>query len=79
MADLSCPGCGGRKYGNDLCCGVCWNRIPRDLPNWPYWRTALKERRTKLGYPWLRTKIIEEARRWLLEHPLAGKETSNAS
>jgi predicted amidophosphoribosyltransferase len=70
--ELVCPGCGGKKYGNDLCCGACWNRIPRDLPNWPYWRTALKRNRQVRGWISIE-KIIEEARRWLLAHPKTTK------
>lgn len=71
--------CPGGKHPNDadqICCDGCWNRMPRDLPGYPKWRSRLRAalRQTRRGSSsvraWSDAEGIHKAiRRWLADHP----------
>jgi hypothetical protein len=55
---IRCPGC-SRDRGHNICCDPCWARIPTNLPDFPRWRTNLRNVEA----------IHDAAQTWLLAHP----------
>lgn len=70
----ACPGCGSEA--DEVCCSVCWERAPRNLPTVPRWRAtrqgSLKGRPT---YPSIDT-VDQALTAWLKSHPLTPQETA---
>lgn len=61
-----CPG-GLHPRDGKRWCKPCHDRMPRDLPGHPRWRSTL--RRFDRTDPWGATPIVATAWRWLREHP----------
>lgn len=65
-----------------LCCDACYKRLPRDLPEWPKFRSRLRSnysQRMGISPDYFAGRreneaICEAIRTWLSEHP---RETSN--
>lgn len=77
-----CPGgqhpldAGQRNVRSRVCCAACYQRIPRDLPGYPRWRSALREAYSVRIYSPRRREAVELRRNiedamcaWLAEHP----------
>lgn len=73
-----CPG--GRHYNEGrkargLCCDACYDRIPRDLPGHPRWRSErrsaiAKAKRIRLTFVTAQVRVVDEALLdWLRANP----------
>lgn len=69
---------GRRSAARGVCCGDCYKRIPRDLPERPRWRSrwrTLNAITWKYPTHYAELNAIQDAMRaWLADHP---RETSN--
>lgn len=73
-----CPG-GLHPRDGALCCNPCRDRVPRDLPGWPRWRSYRRtaQANARRGFPYAGRMVdaVDDAVvAWLREHRLSAPD-----